>query len=178
MKIRKSLAGVGVAAVLLAPTALASPAEAGRTWTAPLASVQKAGPEFAPKHLSKAGLTGLNKTTTCSTNKANYRAIYTVAWWGSGSNSGTDQNKVTFQKKIGTTWSTYDWAGSMNSDFRDNATIRVRFGPTNPGSPITFYFVPDNDYGASASANVHLRASGNTSDGAVSLDCVQYSPYG
>lgn len=61
MKTRKvvsALVGVGLLGAALVGTASPSnagvryPMDAGRTWTAPLASAPKAGPQFAPKHLT------------------------------------------------------------------------------------------------------------------------------
>lgn len=149
-----------------APKHLAAPTfDAGRTWTAPLASAPRAaGPSSA-----------LTVSTFCSTSSNLYRAQLEVQWWASGSVAGSDLVIVRYQKRANTSspWANFDWATSHNIDFRRGSTIVDRYGPENPPATRSFYHWPQGQTAPISSANERLRASGS----GFSVDCTQYNPY-
>ena len=118
----------------------------------------------------------LEKGITCGTNNANYKAVFIVDWWASGSVSGTNFITVSFQKKNASgVWAEYNWASTMTERKRYNASVIDTYGPTNPAAHIEFIHLPEGQTANSTFANEYLTASG----GGVTLNnCVQYSPYG
>jgi len=139
------------------------------------ASVQSAPIDAAPKHLTapaRVGTFAISTYRTCNYGTT-YRLALTIGWTQFGGGTvAPNLVQQRYQKWVNGAWTSYNWAASMNSDYREGTVILDREGPLNP--PASYDF---NHLGRSVGpslANVRTRAS--STSGSISIDCTQYAP--
>jgi len=160
---------------LLATLALLLGIGAGAAHALPSPCCTKASVQSAPKHLVAPARVGTFATSTYKTCYwgTTYRLALTIGWTQFGGGTvAPNLVQQRYQKWVNGAWTSYNWAASMNSDYREGTVILDREGPLNP--PASYDF---NHLGRSVGpslANVRTRAS--STSGSISIDCTQNAP--
>jgi hypothetical protein len=164
--------GAGAAHALPSPCCTKASVQSAPVEASPVEAAPK---HLAPKHLvapSRVGAFDVSTYRTCYYGTT-YRLALTI-WWGQYGGGTTAPNLVQqrYQKWVNGAWTSYNWAASMNSDYRQGSTILDREGPLNP--PASYDFSHGGASVGPSLANVRTRAS--STSGAISIDCIQNAP--